>query len=107
MRIKNMFPGYSCAGAIAIGASCFFMGTVMLVWCIWDMIESLSSSVIVDGISATAKWAIVVWLAGWSILNIAWKHTYIQRKAAYKVAIVLVVTGVTTSILSIAKISFL
>ena len=107
MRVRNMFPGYSCAGAIAIGASCFFMGIVMLIWCIWDMIESLSNSVILDGISDTVKWAIVVWLAGWFFLHLAWKHTYIRRASAYKIAIVLVITGVTSTLISIVKISFL
>jgi hypothetical protein len=107
MRVRKMFPDYSCAGAIAIGASCFFMGVVMLVWCIWDMIDSLSSSVISDGISDTVKWAIVVWLVGWSFLQLAWKHTNIRRRAAYKVAIMLVITGVTSTVLSIVKISFL
>ena len=107
MRVRNMFPIYSCAGAIAIGVSCFFMGIVMLVWCIWDMIDSLSISVISDGISDTVKWAMVVWLGGWSFLHIVWRHSYIRRKEAYKVALMLVISGITSTILSLVKISFL
>lgn len=100
MSVRSMFPGSSCAGAVAAGVACFFIGLVMLIWGIWDLVGYVDTNVVVNSIFRTFLLSILIWLLGWYFLHIMWRSQLVKRRAAFKVASVLALLGIASSLLA-------
>jgi len=103
MREKQMFAGSACAGVVAGGVACFFIGLVMLIWGVWDTVSDLDLAVIINGITLALIVSIVIWFWGWYFLNAAWREQSVKRITAYRVAGVLIIAGTSITVISMIK----
>ena len=94
MREKQMFAGASCAGVVSAGVACFFVGLVMIIWCVWDSYKGIDVTKIQNGFSTIFIATLFIWFWGWSFLYSVWRFRPIKRAAAYRVAGLLLLAGV-------------
>lgn len=104
MNRRFIFSGSSCAGAVAAGIACFFLGFVMMLG-----VDKANTVMINEGFSKYSTPAIsltiLIWLLGWFYLHVSWKNKQVRRKDAYKTATVLVLLGISGSFYSIIKLA--
>jgi len=103
MRERHMFVGASCAGVVAAGVACFFIGLVMFIWCVWDSYKGLEFETIKTGISTIFIASLVIWLWGWSFLYSIWRFNPIKRIMAFRVAGLLFLAGITITFVSMMR----
>ena len=93
MREKQMFAGASCAGVVSAGVACFFVGLVMIIWCVWDSYKGIDVTKIQNGFSTIFIATLFIWFWGWSFLYSIWRFAAIKRIVAFRVAAWLIVIG--------------
>ena len=98
-----MFGGSSSAGAVAAGVACAFVGSVMLIWSIWDIVGTSDSQILVDNVTLAIVFSFIIWLWSWYCLHMAWKTRPVCRRAAFRTATVLIITGLASSMFAMAR----
>jgi hypothetical protein len=104
MREKQMFGSASSAGVVAAGISCFFIGVILVIWSVWDSIESLGTNILAENLTMTVILSIFIWFLGWYCLHTAWKQRPVSRRTAHKIASILIISGVASTIFTMIRI---